>query len=155
MIGAEERKQALKELSFNRWKALKLFCFCFASFVVGLTALYWTLDYRYAQRIAVEKERLLKDMAALQEHYQFDPVADIYKGVVSYEGRADFDQAHVIAISESSFENKDQMVAVLGQKRELAPSVYEVRFIPRTKESSTAAQKPADNADKVEDKEKD
>lgn len=129
MLTNEERKEALRELSFNRWKALKLFCFCFASFIVGLTALYWTLDYRYAERIAVEKERLLKDMAALQDHYSVEPIADLYEGVIAYEGKADFDNAHVIATPDSSLKEKGEMVAVSGQKRELAPSVYEVRFV--------------------------
>ena len=129
MITAEERQAALRELSFNRWKALKLFFFCFASFVVGLTALYWTLDQRYAQRIEVAKEQLIQEMLALKDHYQMQPIADLYEGVVAYEGRADFDQAHVIVIPKAEFKEKGELIAVKGQKRELAPSVYQIRFV--------------------------
>ena len=40
-ITQKELQEAFYELSFNRWKALKLFSFCFACCIVGLTALYW------------------------------------------------------------------------------------------------------------------
>ena len=139
MITAEERQAALRELSFNRWKALKLFFFCFASFVVGLTALYWTLDQRYAQRIEVAKEQLIQEMLALKDHYQMQPIADLYEGVVAYEGRADFDQAHVI-------KEKGELIAVKGQKRELAPSVYQIRFVVADANAVAASDSEADSA---------
>ena len=140
MITAEERQAALRELSFNRWKALKLFFFCFASFVVGLTALYWTLDQRYAQRIEAAKEQLIQEMLALKDHYQMQPIADLYEGVVAYEGRADFDQAHVIVIPKAEFKEKGELIAVKGQKRELAPSVYQIRFVAAETNAASASE---------------
>ena len=146
MISAAERQAALRELCVNRWKALKLFFFCFASFVVGLTALYWTLDHRYAQRIEAAKEQLIQEMLALKDHYQMQPIADLYEGVVAYEGRADFDQAHVIVIPKAEFKEKGELIAVKGQKRELAPSVYQIRFVVADANAASSADKEADSA---------
>lgn len=131
MISKEDRKAALYELSFNRWKALRLFSFCFASFFVGLTALYWTLDYKYEQRLEEAKSYLLTQMDILEAHYQVRPVSDLYNSVVAFEGKADFDDIKVISIESDVTNPVDEdlyLEPIHGQKRVLAPGVYEIRF---------------------------
>ena len=144
MLTAEEKKAALWELSFNWLKALKLFFFCLAAFSVGLTALYWTLDEQYGQRLEAVKAQLLRDMGALEEHYSYKPVASLYEGVVAFGGKADFDATKAVVIPSAERLNKEQLVAVKGQRREVAPSVYEVRFIAVAADSAAQTEATAD-----------
>lgn len=128
-ITEQEKKQALFEVSFNYWKALKLFAFAFASFIVGLSALYWTLSYQYEQRIELSKAHLLTQFDKSMQDNRMRANASLYEGVVSYRGRADFDNIRQIASDQEHFAKDVSISAVSGQKRPLAPGVYQVRFV--------------------------
>ena len=132
-ITEQEKKAALFEVSFNRWKALKLFAFAFASFIVGLSALYWTLNYQYEQRLESLKDKLLVQFDQSIVDHQITAQADLYQGVVAYRGRADFDNVKVLARIEDNFYKEINLKAVMGQKRALAPGVYQVRFVKTDK----------------------
>lgn len=131
MITEKEKKAALYALSFNRVKALKLFVFCMASFCVGLAALYWGLDYRYGTRLDMAKESLLKDLDRVQNHYEKSAVSDLYGSVVGFYGLADFDNVKDVSIHPKTYRKQYNVVAVKGQKRQLAPGVFEVRFVEK------------------------
>lgn len=129
MITEKEKKAALYALSFNRVKALKLFVFCMASFSVGLAALYWGLDYRYGTRLELAKTELLSDLDRIEHHYETDAISDMYSSVVGFYGLADFDNVKDVSIQPKTYRKQYDVVAVKGQKRQLAPGVYELRFV--------------------------
>ena len=132
MLSAEEKKAALRALSFNWRKALRLFCFCLASFSVGLCALYWWLDYRYAERLSSLQEQMVHDIAIAKLDNQPHAQADIYQGVVRMVGRADFDNVTVLGDEVSSYPRSVKLVKVKGEKRAIAPGIYQIRFVERT-----------------------
>lgn len=138
MITAKERKAAIRALRFNWGKAWQLFCFCFASFVIGLAILYWRLDLSYVQHIDAVKASLLQEMAELKDHQHMQAVADLYEGIVAYDGVVDFDQAKIIVLATQELPEKGKLHAVTGQKREVARNVYEIRFV--AKDDSPTAQ---------------
>lgn len=128
-ISEQEKKEALFEVSFNRYKALKLFSFTFASFAVGLCILYWTLDYQYENRLNSLNEQLLSDFDQSIEDNKIESASDLYEGVVLYRGRADFDNVRILERLDDNFEKELNIKAVSGQKRALAQGVYKVRFV--------------------------
>ena len=91
MLTEEERAQALYELSFNWSKACKLFFLCLASCLLGLSVLYWTLDYQTKERTTKLQAQLVADMDAISSYYHYEPLSDLYEGVVGFRGKVDFD----------------------------------------------------------------
>lgn len=130
MVTEEEKKAAYFELSFNPWKALWLFSFCFASFCVGFCALYWMLDYRYEQRLNMVRGKLLDDMEQLQTHIKQHSVSDLCEGVVSFDGHVDFDDINIISRKPFHYQRKLELIRVKGERRALSPGLYQVRFVP-------------------------
>lgn len=128
-ISEQEKKEALFEVSFNRYKALRLFSFTFASFVCGLSALYWTLDYQYEQRLNDLINNLLNDFEQSIVDNKVDAISDLYEGVVLYRGKADFDNVRLLDDLDDNFQKELNIKAVIGQKRALVPGVYQIRFI--------------------------
>lgn len=139
MITAKEKRAALRALRFNFGKAWRLFCFCFASFAIGLAVLYWSLDLSYVRHINHAKASLLQDMANLKDLHQVQAVADLHEGVLSYQGPVDFDQVKILVMGMQEVPESGKMQAVKGQKREVARNVYEIRFVPKDTAASTVA----------------
>lgn len=127
-ITEEERKEALYELSFNRWKALKLFSFCFASCIVGLTTMYWTLDYSYEKRLETLTSNLLNEMETEVSNAQVHPASGMYEGVVAFRGRADFDNVSLINPLTPKYIKEHPITRVQGERRAVAEGIYQVRF---------------------------
>ncbi len=133
-ITEEERKEAFYELSFNRWKALKLFSFCFASCIVGLTAMYWTLDYTYEKRLETLTTNLLNEMETEVSNAQMHPVSGLYDGVVSFRGRADFDNVSIINPLTPKYIKEHPLTKVRGERRAVAEGIYQIRFTTTSEE---------------------
>lgn len=127
-ITQKELQEAFYELSFNRWKALKLFSFCFACCIVGLTALYWTLDVSFEKRIDTLTQKLLQEMENEVNNAQMPPVSSIYEGVVEYRGRADFDNVTIINPLTAKYIKDHSISRVHGERRAVAEGIYEIRF---------------------------
>ncbi len=128
-ISEKEKKEAFFEVSFNRYKALKLFSFTFAAFIVGLSALFWTLDYQYEQRLNALKQQLLSDFDKSIVDNKIEATTDLYEGVVLYRGKADFDNVRLVQTLEDNFQKELNINAVHGQKRAVAQGVYQIRFV--------------------------
>lgn len=138
MITAKEKKAALRALQFNWGKAWRLFCFCFASFSIGLSVLYWTLDLSYVKHINNAKALLLQDMANLKDLHHMQAISDLHEGVVFYQGPVDFDQVKILVMGSQEVPKIGKMYAVKGQKREVARNVYEIRFVNKDAANSAS-----------------
>lgn len=137
-ISDKEREEALFEVSFNRWRALKLFSFTFASFVIGLVILYWTLDSTFTANVNTARQKLLALFEQTVENSQMTPVAtDLFENVVTFHGPADFDNVQFILVPELDFEKETALERVRGEKRMVAPGVYEIRFVKDTRYEDT------------------
>ncbi len=132
MLTSEERAQALYQLSFNWVKALRLFFLCMASCLVGLTVLYWSLDYQTKERTTKLQAQLIADMEAISTYYHYEPLADLYEGVVGFRGKADFAQVTVLGDKPERYHHEVKLTAVKGQKRSVGRGVYQVRFVSKT-----------------------
>ena len=148
MLTEEERAQALYELSFNWSKACKLFFLCLASCLLGLSVLYWTLDYQTKERTTkLTKERttklqaqLVADMDAISSYYHYDPLADLYEGVVGFRGKVDFDHITLLGSKPERYHHEVKLTEVKGQKRVVGTGVYELRFVPKNVEPKAASE---------------
>lgn len=136
MLTPEERAQALYELSFNWGKASRLFLLCFASCLLGLTVLYWIMDYQTKERITALQAQLVADMDAISSYYHYEPLADLYEGVVGFRGKVDFDQVTYLGDPMERYHHEVKLTEVKGQKRVVGTGVYELRFIPTNADSS-------------------
>lgn len=132
MLTEEERAQALYELSFNWSKACKLFFLCLASCLLGLSVLYWTLDYQTKERTTKLQAQLVADMDAISSYYHYEPLADLYEGVVGFRGKVDFDHITLLGSKPERYHHEVKLTEVKGQKRVVGTGVYELRFVPKT-----------------------
>lgn len=129
MISEEEKKRALYSLSFNKFKFLKLFCLSLASFCIGLSALYCYLGNSYTQKVATGKEQIMKHLDFLASKSNLAPASDLYDYIVEFKGVLDQDDISYINKEPFVYEKTREIYEVKGQKRLVAPNVYEVRFI--------------------------
>lgn len=129
MVTNEEKKQALYSLAFNKFKFIKLLSFALASFSLGLCALYYYLDYNYTQKIETGKEQIIKHLDFLASKSNFAPASDLYEHVVEFKGILDVDGVTFVNDELFVYEKQREIYAVKGQKRLVAPNVYEIRFI--------------------------
>ena len=134
MLTEEERAQALYELSFNWSKACKLFFLCLASCLLGLSILYWTLDYQTKERTTKLQAQLVADMDAISSYYHYEPLADLYEGVVGFRGKVDFDHITLLGSKPERYHHEVKLTEVKGQKRVVGTGVYELRFVPKNVE---------------------
>lgn len=134
MLTEEERAQALYELSFNWSKACKLFFLCLASCLLGLSVLYWTLDYQTKERTTKLQAQLVADMDAISSYYHYEPLADLYEGVVGFCGKVDFDHITLLGSKPERYHHEVKLTEVKGQKRVVGTGVYELRFVPKNVE---------------------
>lgn len=134
MLTEEERAQALYELSFNWSKACKLFFLCLASCLLGLSVLYWTLDYQTKERTTKLQAQLVADMDAISSYYHYEPLADLYEGVVGFRGKVDFDHITLLGSKPERYHHEVKLTEVKGQKRVVGTGVYELRFVPKNVE---------------------
>ena len=134
MLTEEERAQALYELSFNWSKACKLFFLCLASCLLGLSILYWTLDYQTKERTTKLQAQLVADMDAISSYYHYEPLADLYEGVVGFRGKVDFDHLTLLGSKPERYHHEVKLTEVKGQKRVVGTGVYELRFVPKNVE---------------------
>ena len=134
MLTEEERAQALYELSFNWSKACKLFFLCLASCLLGLSVLYWTLDYQTKERTTKLQAQLVADMNAISSYYHYEPLADLYEGVVGFRGKVDFDHITLLGSKPERYHHEVKLTEVKGQKRVVGTGVYELRFVPKNVE---------------------
>lgn len=134
MLTEEERAQALYELSFNWSKACKLFFLCLASCLLGLSVLYWTLDYQTKERTTKLQAQLVADMDAISSYYHYEPLADLYEGVVGFRGKVDFDYITLLGSKPERYHHEVKLTEVKGQKRVVGTGVYELRFVPKNVE---------------------
>ena len=134
MLTEEERAQALYELSFNWSKACKLFFLCLASCLLGLSVLYWTLDYQTKERTTKLQAQLVADMDAISSYYHYEPLADLYEGVVGFRGKVDFDHITLLGSKPERYHHEVKLTDVKGQKRVVGTGVYELRFVPKNVE---------------------
>lgn len=137
MLTEEERAQALYELSFNWSKACKLFFLCLASCLLGLSVLYWTLDYQTKERTTKLQAQLVADMDAISSYYHYEPLADLYEGVVGFRGKVDFDHITLLGSKPERYHHEVKLTEVKGQKRVVGTGVYELRFVPKNVEPKT------------------
>ena len=134
MLTEEERAQALYELSFNWSKACKLFFLCLASCLLGLSVLYWTLDYQTKERTTKLQAQLVADMDAISSYYHYEPLADLYEGVVGFRGKVDFDHITLLGSKPERYHHEVKLTEVKGQKLVVGTGVYELRFVPKNVE---------------------
>lgn len=134
MLTEEERAQALYELSFNWSKACKLFFLCLASCLLGLSVLYWTLDYQTKERTTKLQAQLVADMDAISSYYHYEPLAELYEGVVGFRGKVDFDHITLLGSKPERYHHEVKLTEVKGQKRVVGTGVYELRFVPKNVE---------------------
>lgn len=134
MLTEEERAQALYELSFNWSKACKLFFLCLAACLLGLSVLYWTLDYQTKERTTKLQAQLVADMNAISSYYHYEPLADLYEGVVGFRGKVDFDHITLLGSKPERYHHEVKLTEVKGQKRVVGTGVYELRFVPKNVE---------------------
>lgn len=134
MLTEEERAQALYELSFNWSKACKLFFLCLASCLLGLSVLYWTLDYQTKERTTKLQAQLVADMDAISSYYHYEPLSDLYEGVVGFRGKVDFDHITLLGSKPERYHHEVKLTEVKGQKRVVGTGVYELRFVPKNVE---------------------
>lgn len=134
MLTEEERAQALYELSFNWSKACKLFFLCLASCLLGLSVLYWTLDYQTKERTTKLQAQLVADMDAISSYYHYEPLADLYEGVVGFRGKVDFDHITLLGSKPERYHHEVKLTEIKGQKRVVGTGVYELRFVPKNVE---------------------
>lgn len=134
MLTEEERAHALYELSFNWSKACKLFFLCLASCLLGLSVLYWTLDYQTKERTTKLQAQLVADMDAISSYYHYEPLADLYEGVVGFRGKVDFDYITLLGSKPERYHHEVKLTEVKGQKRVVGTGVYELRFVPKNVE---------------------
>ncbi|HIV54884.1 MAG TPA: hypothetical protein H9898_03775 [Candidatus Anaerobiospirillum stercoravium] len=139
MLSSKERAQSLYQLSFNRGKAARLFVLCLAACLVGLSALYWMIDYDSRERNARLKAQLLSDIDAIAQFYHYEPLADLYEGVVAYRGKVDFDQVTLLGDKPERYHHEVEVSPVKGQKRSIGRGVYELRFVPVTASAQSQA----------------
>lgn len=140
MLTEEERAQALYELSFNWSKACKLFFLCLASCLLGLSVLYWTLDYQTKERTTKLQAQLVADMDAISSYYHYEPLADLYEGVVGFRGKVDFDHITLLGSKPERYHHEVKLTEVKGQKRVVGTGVYELRFVPKNVEPKAASE---------------
>lgn len=140
MLTEEERAQALYELSFNWSKACKLFFLCLASCLLGLSVLYWTLDYQTKERTTKLQAQLVADMDAIASFYHYEPLADLYEGVVGFRGKVDFDHITLLGSKPERYHHEVKLTEVKGQKRVVGTGVYELRFVPKNVEPKTESE---------------
>ncbi len=140
MLTEEERAQALYELSFNWSKACKLFFLCLASCLLGLSVLYWTLDYQTKERTTKLQAQLVADMDAISSYYHYEPLADLYEGVVGFRGKVDFDHITLLGSKPERYHHEVKLTEVKGQKRVVGTGVYELRFVPKNVEPKTESE---------------
>ena len=125
MLTEEERAQALYELSFNWSKACKLFFLCLASCF---------LDYQTKERTTKLQAQLVADMDAISSYYHYEPLADLYEGVVGFRGKVDFDHITLLGSKPERYHHEVKLTEVKGQKRVVGTGVYELRFVPKNVE---------------------
>ena len=140
MLTEEERAQALYKLSFNWSKACKLFFLCLASCLLGLSVLYWTLDYQTKERTTKLQAQLVADMVAISSYYHYEPLADLYEGVVGFRGKVDFDHITLLGSKPERYHHEVKLTEVKGQKRVVGTGVYELRFVPKNVEPKTESE---------------
>lgn len=140
MLTEEERAQALYELSFNWSKACKLFFLCLASCLLGLSVLYWTLDYQTKERTTKLQAQLVADMDAISSYYHYEPLAELYEGVVGFRGKVDFDHITLLGSKPERYHHEVKLTEVKGQKRVVGTGVYELRFVPKNVEPKAASE---------------
>lgn len=140
MLTEEERAQALYELSFNWSKACKLFFLCLASCLLGLSVLYWTLDYQTKERTTKLQAQLVADMDAISSYYHYEPLSDLYEGVVGFRGKVDFDHITLLGSKPERYHHEVKLTEVKGQKRVVGTGVYELRFVPKNVEPKTESE---------------
>ncbi|MDT3663837.1 MAG: hypothetical protein ROM54_10060 [Anaerobiospirillum sp.] len=146
MLTEEERAQALYELSFNWSKACKLFFLCLASCLLGLSVLYWTLDYQSKERTTKLQAQLVADMDAIASFYHYEPLADLYEGVVGFRGKVDFDQVTYLGVQMERYHHEVKLTEVKGQKRVVGTGVYELRFVPKNAEPQAEVESKQEKA---------
>lgn len=145
MLTEEERAQALYELSFNWSKACKLFFLCLASCLLGLSVLYWTLDYQTKERTTKLQAQLVADMDAISSYYHYEPLADLYEGVVGFRGKVDFDHITLLGSKPERYHHEVKLTEVKGQKRVVGTGVYELRFVPKNVEPKAESEQAQTN----------
>lgn len=145
MLTEEERAQALYELSFNWSKACKLFFLCLASCLLGLSVLYWILDYQTKERTTKLQAQLVADMDAISSYYHYEPLADLYEGVVGFRGKVDFDHITLLGSKPERYHHEVKLTEVKGQKRVVGTGVYELRFVPKNVEPKAESEQAQTN----------
>ena len=118
----------------------KLFFLCLASCLLGLSVLYWTLDYQTKERTTKLQAQLVADMDAISSYYHYEPLADLYEGVVGFRGKVDFDHITLLGSKPERYHHEVKLTEVKGQKRVVGTGVYELRFVPKNVEPKTESE---------------
>lgn len=87
------------------------------------------LSEQYQERLATVKSQLISQLQQQEREFRYTPQSQLYEGVVSFGGKADFDHVKIIDKGADEYNRLYPMIHVKGQKRLVAPNIYELRFV--------------------------